>query len=108
MLLANEVEAGSKLSAQTLKVAVSTEHMAARALYGNPFWFPPTHKLFVRGNHRPIITDDDEGIWRRLDLIPFDLNLSPEDRDPTLEARLLAEAARHLELDASGLRDVAQ
>jgi putative DNA primase/helicase len=92
MLLANEVEAGSKLSAQTLKVAVSTEHMAARALYGNPFSFKPTHKLFVRGNHRPIITDDDEGIWRRIDLVPFDLNLAPEDRDHALEGRLLTEA----------------
>lgn len=92
LLLANEIEAGSRLSAQTLKVAVSTEHMSARALYGNPFSFKPTHKLFVRGNHRPIIADDDEGIWRRIDLVPFDLNLAPEDRDPGLEARLLAEA----------------
>lgn len=91
-LSANETEAGSKLSAQTLKNVVSTEHMAARANYGNPFSFKPTHKLIIRGNHRPIITDDDEGIWRRIDLIPFDLKLTPEQRDTGLEARLLAEA----------------
>ena len=92
LLMANEVEAGSRLSAQTLKVAVSTEHIAARPLYGNVFSFRPTHKLIVRGNHRPIIPDDDEGIWRRIDLVPFELNLQPDQRDQSLEGRLLAEA----------------
>ena len=92
MALANEIEAGSRLSAQTVKVAVSTEHITARALYGSPFTFKPTHKLLIRGNHRPIVTDDDEGIWRRILLVPFDLNVAPQDRDPGLEARLIAEA----------------
>lgn len=90
--LANETESGSKLSAQMVKVAVSTEHITARALYGAPFTFAPTHKLLIRGNHKPIVTDDDEGIWRRIVLVPFELDLSPEGRDPGLEARLLTEA----------------
>jgi putative DNA primase/helicase len=90
--LANEIESGSKLSAQTVKVAVSTEHITARALYGAPFTFAPTHKLLIRGNHRPIVTDDDDGIWRRILLVPFDLNVPDHARDPGLEARLLTEA----------------
>ena len=90
--LANEIEAGSKLSAQTVKVAVSTEHITARHLYGAPFTFKPTHKLLIRGNHRPIVTDEDEGIWRRILLVPFDLDVAAADRDAGLEARLLAEA----------------
>ena len=102
MLSANEVEAGAKLSAQTLKAVVSTEHLAARPLYGAPFSFKPVAKMFVRGNHRPIITDDDEGIWRRIDLIPFDLKLAPDQRDTGLEARLLAEAPGILRLMVEG------
>ena len=90
--LANEIEAGSKLSAQTIKVAVSSEHITARHLYGSPFTFAPTHKLLIRGNHRPIVTDDDEGIWRRILLVPFDLDVPASHRDPALEARLLTEA----------------
>lgn len=90
--LANEVEAGSRLSAQMVKVAVSTEHITARPLYGAPFTFQPTHKLLIRGNHRPIITDEDEGIWRRILLVPFDLDVAAADRDPGLEARLVTEA----------------
>lgn len=92
IVMANEVEAGSTMSGQTVKVAVSTEAITARRLYGAPFTFKPTHKLFLRGNHRPIINDNDEGIWRRIALIMFDLNLMPEQRDQGLEARLLGEA----------------
>ena len=92
LVLANEVEAGATMSGQTVKVSVSTEAITARPLYGNPFTFKPTHKLFIRGNHKPIINDNDEGIWRRIKLVPFDLNLSPEQRDTHLEKRLLSEA----------------
>jgi putative DNA primase/helicase len=92
LLMANEVEAGSRLSAHMLKVATSTEHIAARPLYGHPMSFKPTHKTIIRGNHRPVIVDDDEGIWRRIDLVPFELKLRPEDRDGGLEARLMREA----------------
>ena len=92
VVAANEVESGSKLSGQTLKTTTSTEPITARGLHSAPFTFRPTHKLFVRGNHKPHISDDDEGIWRRIDLIPFNLNLPPERRDQGLEARLLREA----------------
>lgn len=92
MVAANEVEAGSTMSGQTVKTTTSTELITARALHGAPCTFKPTHKLFIRGNHRPIINDNDEGIWRRIDLIPFNLNLAPEERDQGLEARLMNEA----------------
>ena len=92
LMLANETEAGARLSAQMLKVAVSTEHISARALHGNPFSFEPTHKAVMRGNHLPIIQEGDEGTWRRIDLVPFDLKLDPSQCDPDLERKLRAEA----------------
>lgn len=88
---ANEVESGSRLSSQTLKVAVSTEAISARALYANPITFLPTAKLIIRGNHKPRVDDTDEGLWRRLHLVPFDLRVDPLLRDPTLEASLAEE-----------------
>ena len=93
LMLANETEAGSRLSAQMLKVAVSTEHISARALHGNPFSFHPTHKAIMRGNHLPIIQEADEGTWRRIDLVPFDLKLTPDLCDPYLEQKLKAQAS---------------
>ena len=92
MALANETEAGARLSAQMVKVAVSTEHITARQLYGALFTYRPTHKLWIRGNHRPIVTEGDEGIWRRILLILFGLDVPAGERDGGLEARLLTEA----------------
>ena len=92
MVAANEVEEGSCMSGLTVKTAVSTEAITARHLHSAPFTFNPTHKLVIRGNHRPIIKDNDEGIWRRIDLVPFDLNLPVEARDTGLEDRLMGEA----------------
>jgi putative DNA primase/helicase len=93
LALANEVEAGCRLSAQVVKVAVSTEAISARHLYGSVFSYIPTHKLWVRANHRPIITDTDDGIWRRIVLIPFDRRFEPHERDMHLEEKLITAEA---------------
>lgn len=92
LALANEVEAGARISAQMVKVATSTDPIAARANYGSPFTFLPSHALWVRGNHKPIVTDNDEGIWRRIVLIPFDRHFTADQKDTSLEAKLMAEA----------------
>ena len=92
LALANEVEAGSRVSAQTVKVATSTDPISARANYGSPFTFQPSHTLWVRGNHKPIVTDNDEGIWRRIVLVPFDRHFTADQKDTGLEAKLMAEA----------------
>jgi putative DNA primase/helicase len=93
LALANEVESGARLSAQTVKVACSTEPIAARHMYGSVFSFIPTHKLVIRGNHKPIITDDDDGIWRRIHLLPFDRRFGPDEKDMGLEGKLMAEGS---------------
>ena len=92
LMLANETEAGSRMSAQMMKVAISTEHISARPLHGKPFSFQPTHKTIMRGNHLPIIQEGDDGTWRRIDLVPFDLKLTADQCDPHLEQKLLMEA----------------
>lgn len=92
MAQANEVEAGARLSAQAVKVAASSDAIAARHLHKATFEFTPSHTLWVRGNHRPIITDTDDGIWRRIRLVPFDAQFGPGDKDVNLEEKLMAEA----------------
>ncbi|HRG95636.1 MAG TPA: phage/plasmid primase, P4 family [Polyangiaceae bacterium] len=56
------------------------------------FWtFDPTHKLFIAGNHRPRVRGTDEGIWRRIRLIPWSVEIPKAERDPELPTKLLAE-----------------
>ena len=54
--------------------------------------FPPTHKLWLAFNHKPIIADDSEGMWRRVHLIPFNRQFKPEEQDKDLLRKLRAEA----------------
>ena len=74
-----------------LKTLVSTERMSARFLYQEYFDFWPTHKILIRGNHKPLIADETDGAWRRVRLVPFDLRLNEEEVDPQLESRLMEE-----------------
>jgi putative DNA primase/helicase len=56
------------------------------------FWrLSPTHKLWLAGNHKPRVRGTDEGIWRRIKLIPWLVQIPPEERDRDLPARLVDE-----------------
>jgi phage/plasmid-associated DNA primase len=65
--------------------------MTARFLREEFFDFKPTHKLWMYGNHKPVIRGTDDGIWRRFHLIPFNEWITPEEEDPHLKAKLVAE-----------------
>ncbi|MBL0290907.1 MAG: hypothetical protein IPQ15_09625 [Betaproteobacteria bacterium] len=51
----------------------------------------PCFKLFVAGNHKVVIRGTDEGIWRRIHLVPFEVTIAQEARDPNLFDKLKAE-----------------
>ncbi|MCQ9615404.1 phage/plasmid primase, P4 family [Paenalcaligenes niemegkensis] len=105
LALLNETQAGGKWDDHRIKSLVSTEKVVARKLYGEPFAFRPTAKLFVRGNNRPQIADTSEGMWRRLDLLDFPNRLSVQQADMGLEARLKAEGSGILAWSIRGCLD---
>ncbi len=51
------------------------EELTARFMRENFFDFEPTHKLFLAVNHKPNIRETTTGIWRRVRLIPFEVNV---------------------------------
>ena len=91
LVLANETNEGKAWDSQTIKQIVSTERIATRFLYSDFFEFQPTAKVIVRGNHKPTIHDSGDGMWRRLDLWPFERQFSITERDTRLLDKLLAE-----------------
>jgi len=91
LLLANETRNGQAMDDLALKTLVSTETISARFLHREFFEFKPTHAIWMRGNHKPLIRDESEGAWRRIRLVPFELDLSPEQVDPHLEDTLWEE-----------------
>src|SRR5690606_34602473 len=50
-------------------------------------------KFFLCSNHKPFIKGNDYAIWRRIHLIPFEIQFPPEKRDATLPEKLNAERA---------------
>ena len=60
-------------------------------MYESEFEFIPQFKLWMATNHKPIIRGTDEGIWRRLSVIPFNLNLSEDEMDKHLKNKLKRE-----------------
>jgi putative DNA primase/helicase len=62
-----------------------------RALNENFFEATPIFKLTIGGNHAPDIRGMDDGIWRRLMIVPFDVQIPKAERDPLIVQRMLAE-----------------
>ena len=57
------------------------------------FEFEPTHKLVICGNYLLRVAGTDEGIWRRIHVLPFEQSFTGAQRDLTLAKRLEAEGA---------------
>jgi P4 family phage/plasmid primase-like protien len=87
----NETAAGNKLDARAVKVLAGREPIVARHLYQKAFEFTPQFTPWLRTNHKPIVTDTDDGIWRRLVLIPCKAVFTGANNDPNIESLLLSE-----------------
>lgn len=89
--IANEVEDGTHLAESLVKQMTGGEAMTARFHYQEYFEFVPKFKLFIAGNHKPIIQGRDNGIWRRIRLVPFVVTFSPAQQDRNLLQKLRLE-----------------
>lgn len=101
---ANEVEEGSSLAESMIKQMTGGDVVTARNLYENHFQYLPKYKLFIAGNHKPIIKGDDDGIWRRVHLIPFEVQIPEAQRDPKLPEKLRQELPGILNWAIQGCR----
>jgi putative DNA primase/helicase len=105
MLRTSEPEKGSKLAEALIKLATGGEPLQARHLMRDFFKFHPQFKLTMSGNYRPTVSGTDEGIWRRVRLIPFPISIPKEERDPHLPEKLRQETSGILNRLLDGLRD---
>ena len=103
-LRAAEPEQGIRLKEAEVKAITGGEPMLVRHLHGKFFELRPCFKLILSGNHKPDIRGLDEGIWRRILLIPFTVTVPPEHRDPDLPDKLWAERSGILNWMLDGLR----
>lgn len=88
---ATETEDNSRLAESLIKQLTGGDKIACRYLYQEYFEFQPRFKLFMSGNHKPIIKGSDEGIWRRIYLVPFEITVPESRRNPELPRLLASE-----------------
>lgn len=92
LVTSSEPSEGFRFDEGLIKQLTGGDTVTARFLYGEEFNFDPKFKIWVTTNHKPIVRGTDDGIWRRLLLIPFDVQI-PEDKvDKDLKYKLLREA----------------
>jgi putative DNA primase/helicase len=104
LLVSCETEQGSRLAESRMKGMTGGDMVVAEAKYCAPFEFQPQFKLWIFGNYRPQIRGTDEGIWRRVRLIPFTVWIPPEERDEHLIPKLEAELPGILRWALEGTR----
>lgn len=86
-----EVDDGKRLAESLVKQLTGGDRVRVRRLYSNSFEFEPTFKLVMVCNHKPRITGTDSGIWRRIKLIPFNVQIPEHKQDPDLADKLREE-----------------
>ena len=91
LVTTSEIEQGKSLSESIIKQITGEDVLTARFLYGEYFSFKPTFKICMATNHKPKIRGADNGIWRRIKMIPFTVTIPPERRDKNLCEKLMAE-----------------
>ncbi|HEX2301553.1 MAG TPA: phage/plasmid primase, P4 family [Pseudonocardiaceae bacterium] len=92
LALVHETDSGRSLAEGTVKRLTGGDVIKARRMREDFWEFSPSHLLIMVTNHRPKVRGTDEGIWRRLRLVPFDVVVPPEERDSSLPDKLAAEA----------------
>jgi len=92
LVAASEPEMGVKLKDALIKALTGGEVISVRRLHQDFFELKPQFKIILSGNHKPVIHDDSDGIWRRVFLVPFDVQIPEDEVDQDLPVKLRREA----------------
>lgn len=102
-----EEDEGKKLAEALVKDLTGGDRKKARLMRQDFFEFEQTFSIILVVNHKPIITGTDEGIWRRVRLIPWQVRIPEGERRPQEEVvcELMADGSAILNWLLEGLRD---
>lgn len=103
----SEPEQGQRLNEGLVKQLTGGEPVPVRPNYGDQIDMDAIFKLTMGGNHKPEIHGGDHGIWRRVLLIMFGVQIADDEKIPedVLLASLWAERDGIFRLLVEGLLD---
>lgn len=102
-----EVDEGKKLAEALVKDLTGGDRKKARFMRRDFFEFNQTFRIVLIVNHKPAITGCDDAIWRRIRLIPWQVQVAPGNWRPQEEVvrELCSEGSAILNWLLEGLRD---
>ena len=90
----SEIRDGDQLDEELIKRLTGGDAITARWLYSRrETEFAPVAKIWFAVNHKPRVWGQDEGIWRRLILIPWEVAIPEAAVDKDFAVRLEREGA---------------
>lgn len=101
----DEGDKGRHLGEGTVKRLTGGDRLKARRMREDFWSFDPSHTFLMLTNHKPAVTGTDEGIWRRIRLVPWDQSIPPDERDLSFGDRLVPELDHILTWLADGYAD---
>lgn len=102
LVTTTEPNEGDRFDEGLIKQITGGDKINARFLHQNDFEYIPQFKLFMATNHKPFIRGTDEGIWRRMVIIPFELELAKSDINYNLQKELEKESSAILNWAVDG------
>lgn len=93
LVVASETRSGRRLNEELVKDLTGGEPIRARRMREDFWEFRPTHKIILLTNCRPAVAGTDDGIWRRLRLVPFEVRFI-DPNEPAAQGKRVARALR--------------
>ena len=77
----SEMEDGTSFATELIKMVTGDETISTRELYRAPEEWMPQFTPWIASNHLPDIPAEDQAIWDRMRLIPFDNRISDRQQE---------------------------
>lgn len=91
LITTTEPNEGERFDEGLIKQMTGGDRITARFLYEDEFEFTPQFKIWMATNHKPFIRGTDDGIWRRMAIVPFAVQIPENKVDRKLAHKLRRE-----------------
>ena len=92
LITISEVKQKDALKSELMKGWTGGDVISATPKYGHPVDFKPNGTIVLVGNELPEIEFEDDAMWGRVMIVPFDVSCPPERQDKKLMEKFDLEA----------------
>jgi len=107
LVVVSESDRNRRLAEATMKRLTGGDPIKARYMRQEFVTFTPSHLALLVTNHLPKVSGDDDAIWRRVRVVPFDVVIPEDEQDVHLGESLELEADAVLAWAVDGYGDYA-